>query len=543
MAHIFRDAGPPHVRLANCKVVAYSLRREGGTTENVDILRITQTDNRYTVREQLRRTTAKQVLLVLPWEVEKGWDLLLDFEVLQRPIFERDLNTAWVVQDPDKRPIPKEAGFPVFESQAAAQAYLQENGTFPPLKIAAPPEQPKRPWWREEPQPPELPMPRPRPKWLLPVELGILAAVLLAVGITAFLSLPSATIRLTPQGSTYNVIVPISVDSTRETGDVDLQQALVPSRRVGDEFEGYAEVNTTGMGISFSGRSKGSVIFTNLLGQEYRVPKGTVVRTSAGSYPVRFQTTAEGTIPPSGQATVPVEATEEGPRGNVAAYQINFVEGVAGFALKVTNPDPITGAESEEVTTVSEADKARVWELASQEAMAAANTGLQDPSYLEAGEFLPRQPLVIQSVPREAYTKLIGEQAPTLGLTLRLLITGEAVNAADVQAVAYSKLATRLPEGYTLTDARFEYGESAEEDVGPGRFTFYVTAYGYATANIDRDAVWEMIRGRSAKKAETLLAESLPLAAPPDVTVEPGWFPFIPRLPIRANIELVPGTW
>ena len=37
----------------------------------------------------------------------------------------------------------------------------------------------------------------------------------------------------------------------------------------------------------------------------------------------------------------------------------------------------------------------------------------------------------------------------------------------------------------TLIDARFEYGEAAEEDVGPGLFTFYVTAYGYAAANID----------------------------------------------------------
>ena len=88
----------------------------------MDILHITPTDTRYTVREALRRTSARQILIVLPWDVEKGWDLPLDFQVLHRPIYERDLNVAWAVPDPERRALPKEAGFPVFESEAAARA-------------------------------------------------------------------------------------------------------------------------------------------------------------------------------------------------------------------------------------------------------------------------------------------------------------------------------------------------------------------------------------------------------------------------------------
>jgi len=56
---------------------------------NFAVLQIAPTDDRYTVRELLRRATVKQLLLVLPWEVsDKGWRAPLDFEVLARASLE-----------------------------------------------------------------------------------------------------------------------------------------------------------------------------------------------------------------------------------------------------------------------------------------------------------------------------------------------------------------------------------------------------------------------------------------------------------------------
>ncbi|MGC9358335.1 MAG: baseplate J/gp47 family protein [Anaerolineae bacterium] len=516
-------------------------RPEGRLT--VEILRITQTDDRYTVREALRRTSAQRILLVLPWEVENGWDRPLDYEVLFRTAQREQMDIAWAVDDPFRRDLPREAGFPVFAGEADAEAYLADHESFPSPKPPAEPAPPRTRWWQEEPKPEPVPLPTPRPWWRIVLQIIVLITVLLTLGGAIFLALPSAQVRLYPSGAVYSVIVPISVDPDLENGQVDLQRNLIPARRVGDEFEGYAEVAATGRGVSFTGRSSGSVVFTNLLGQDYNVPEGTVVRTSAGSYPVRFETTAQATVPAFGQVEAPVQALEEGPRGNVDPYQINFVEGVAGFALKVTNPRPISGAESEEVATVSEADQDRVWDLAAQQALAEAFNALQQEPYLEPNEFLPRQTLVIQAVPKEAYTHLVGEKSDTLGLTLRLLVTGQAVNTRDVQAVAFRELSTYLPEGYILTDTRFEIGESAEEDVGPGIFTFYVHAHGYATSDVNTKAIRETIRGERIEEAEARLEELLPLARPPEIEVQPDWFPFVPRLEVRTDIEVVPGTW
>jgi|GEM_PF-304554 len=501
---------------------------------NLEIITITPTDDRYTIREWLRRVTEPQVLIVLPAEVEKGWQDPLDYEVLFRTALARGLEVAWVADDPATHPLIRAGGFHLFDTEAEAQEYLTKHNALPALRPPRQPQKPKRPWWTDEPRRPKPSTLRRPPLWLLGLELILLLSVLVVVTMTAFLSGPSARIVLVPANTTYTRMVAISVDPALEAAD--LPNGVIPSHRVGDEFESYVEVGTTGRSFEFSGRATGSVLFTNLLGQDYRVPEGTIVRTSSGSYPVRYATLQEVTLPAFGQAEAAIEALEEGTRGNVTAYQINLVEGVVGFAVRVTNPYPIAGANSQAVPAVSDADRARAWDVAAQQVMAKAYNGLQD--LLEPGELLPQQELLIQATPKQAYTHLVGEQSPTLGLSLRLLVTGQAVKMTDVQAVAYRQLATQLPPGYTLTDARFEYGEAAEEDVGQGIFTFYVTTYGTATANVSSAEVLELVQGRPVEGAAEVLAETLPLARPPEVTVSPKWFPYMPFMPIRIEVEV-----
>jgi len=190
----------------------------------------------------------------------------------------------------------------------------------------------------------------------------------------------------------------------------------------------------------------------------------------------------------------------------------------------VTNPRPITGAQSQTVRVVADADRERAWDIAAQQIMAQAYNGLQELAAAEPGRFLPRQTLVIQAAPKTAYTHLVGERTDVLGLALRLLVTGQAVSARDAQAVAYRQLVTQLPEGYSLADARYEIGEAAEEDIGPGQFAFFITAHGQATARID---------GRHTRYWRDWSSD----VCSSDLT--PAWFPVIPYLPIRTNVEIV----
>jgi hypothetical protein len=341
---------------------------------------------------------------------------------------------------------------------------------------------------------------------------------------------------LNPAGREFETIVMVSADPERE--GVDQVGQVIPARRVGVEVEGFAEVPTTGLRDIAMGTAKGEVMFTNLLTQDYLVPAGTIVRTSSSSYPVRFRTTAELIVPAGGQANVPVEALDSG-IGNVGAFQINQVEGVPASAVRVINPSATTGAEPRESHIVAQADYERVRTALIGQLLEQAHVDMSNLDLLQATEFVPRQSLRIEAVPKEAYSRFIGEQADAVGLEMRLLVSGLAVDIHNAEIVAYMELARRLPPGFMLVDARFDVGEVAEEDIGQGRFAFFVTAHGYAAAQLDRDEAMGLVLGHEIDEARQRLMAELPLAEPPRITVWPERLNRVPLLPLRVAIDVV----
>ncbi len=320
-------------------------------------------------------------------------------------------------------------------------------------------------------------------------------------------------------------------------------EGVIPARRVGVEVEGHAEVETTGTMHVAVGQATGAVLFTNLLAQDYVVPANTVVRTSSSSYPIRFRTTADITVPAGGQASVPIEALEER-IGNVGAFRINQVEGVAASAVRVINPQPTTGAEASEVRVVTQADYDRAREQLMQQLLDQAYVEMGD--LLEPTEVLFRQSLLIVGVPKEAYTHFISEQSDTVGLNMRLLVRGLAVDVDDAEAVAYATLSRRLPPGYVLVDAHFELGEVSEEDIGPGWFTFFVNARGIAAAALDTGAAVALVRGQRVDDARGQLLAEFPLSEEPQIVIWPQWPEWLkwlerlPLLPLRISVQVVP---
>lgn len=498
----------------------------------VEVIYLQEDDDLAILRGRLRQVQDSRVVLVLPWNA----CLLsrpLDGELVRREAERLGLEVAVVSEDPDQRALVRWAGLPAFASIAQAEA----AATWPrPERTTVEPHRPD--WWEEE-APLRPPPSRILPPWTRRARQGgralVFVATILLLLASAYVIIPQATITLTPAGETVTVIAPVSVALDAES--VDITTGTIPARRIGDYFEGYIEIETTGTAAFESGQATGTVLFTNLLGQDVTVPAGTVVRTSAGSFPIRFATTEDVLVSAFGQATAPIKALDEGAVGNVGVNQINQVEGIAALALRVTNPEPTSGGSVQEVRAVSQADMDRARALLTAQLMDEAYQGLQ--AYLEPAEFLPRQSLAIQA--REiGYDRFLTERADTLGLHMRLLVTGLAVNQYNARTVAYAALTRRLPSGYSLVGADFEIGEVAEEPVGTGDFTFFVTATGYAAAEIDLQAVRESVLGKSVQGAVDRLAADLPLAEPAHIMVWPEWLGRVPLLPLRIDVRVVP---
>jgi len=495
-------------------------------------------DDFASVQYRLGWLSRGRVALVLPWDI-RFLSRALDFDLLRREAERQQLEVAIVSADPERRLLARGCGFPAFATAEEAQRVAVWRSRSAE-RVAPPP----RHWWEEDIVLRPRPV-RPRARWLGWIQLGLRFVVFLLVltilAGTAYAIVPSSAVTLVPAGREFTTIVPVSVDPDVEM--VDHAAGVIPARRVGVEVENYIEVETTGVMDIAVGRATGVVLFTNLLAQNYTVPAGTVVRTSSTSYPIRFRTTADVAVPAGGQATAPIEALEDGV-GNVGAFQINRVEGVAASVVRVTNPEPTSGAEPQEARVVTQDDYARARRQLMHQ--------LLDQAYVEMGallkptEFLLRQSLRIEAVPKESYTHFVTERADTVGLNMRVLVSGLAADVGDAKAVAYVSLSQRLPPRYALVDAHFELGEVAEEDIGPGRFTFFVTARGYAAVALDTDAAIALIRGQRLDDARERLLAEFPLAADPRVVLWPKWperlkwLERVPLLPLRISVQVVP---
>jgi len=498
------------------------------------VVELQSEDDLASVRQRLSWLDRGRVALVLPWEL-RLLSRKLDFDVLRREAEGWQLEIAIVSADPERRQLARGCGFPAFPSVEGALG-TEVWHARPPQRAGPPPAH----WWEERVALRPRPV-RPRARWLNWIGLGtrlviFLLALVVLVG-SAYVIVPSGAVTLVPAGQEFVTIVPVSVDSNVET--VNHADRVIPARRIGVEIEGFSEVETTGTMSVSAGRAVGEVLLTNLLTQDYVVPAGTVLRTSSTSYPIRFRTMADVAVPAGGQATVGAEALEDGV-GNVGAFQINQMEGVAAYAIRVINVEPTHGAEPQDVRVVTQADYERVRKRLIRQLLDQAYVEMGNSDLLEPTEIILRQSLTVESVPKEGYTHFVTEQADKVGLNMGLLVSGLAVDVDNAEAVAYVVLSRRLPPDYGLVNARFELGEVAEEDIGPGRFTLFVTARGYAAAALDTKAAVALIRGQPVTDTRERLLQELPLAEPPRITVWPEWIGRMPLLPLRISVQVVP---
>ncbi len=476
--------------------------------------------------------TDGRVIIVLPWET-RLFSNPLDGERVRREAERLGAEVAVVSEDPDRRAYVRWIGLPAFASIAEAEAaQIWPRPEREPLKP------PPRAWWEEE-VPLRPPPARPLPPWAQNVRLGarltVFVATMLVIIAFAYAVVPQATVTLAPTVETVRAAVPVWAGL--ETQAVDAASGQIPARRVGDYFAGSLEVETTGTAAYESGRATGTVLFTNMLGQEITVPARTIVRTSAGAFPVRFATTRDVTVSPFGQAPAPIEALEEGPAGNVDAGLINQVEGVSALALRVINPEPTRGGGLKEVRAVSQEDMDRARKELTARLLEEAYQGLQ--TYLEPTEVLFRQSLEIQAS-EVSYDRFLYEQADKLQVYMKLLVTGMAVDRDNAEAVGYAALVRRLPPEHVLIDTDFQIREPT---AGPenGVIQFTVSAVGYAAAEVDPEVVRQTVRGKSVAQAADLLAAQWPLAQPPQIQVWPQWLMRMPLLPMRIRIDVNPG--
>ena len=141
-------------------------------------------------------------------------------------------------------------------------------------------------------------------------------------------------------------------------------------------------------------------------------------------------------------------------------------------------------------------------------------------------------------VPASARVKILEESLERdetgARLTLRVELSGTVVAAADVNRIAYRRLAEALPDGYEPDISTV----TTQLDSATGAANaFQVTAQATGRPIFDQEAIAGNLRGMRAGDAARYLTTILPLAEPPTIDVQPSWWWSWSRgrLPLRAD--------
>jgi hypothetical protein len=257
---------------------------------------------------------------------------------------------------------------------------------------------------------------------------------------------------------------------------------------------------------------------------------------------VRFILTEDVQVPGGigAQAQGKVEAVELGATGNVPANFINEVEGVAALAVRISNPEPLTGGGEKEVQAVASADRDTAREAIKPQLREAALQQLQ--AELGPGEFIIAESIG-GNILEETFDHEITEQADQLTLLMRVAYTAQKVAGEDANRLVLTAMQNQVPANYELIPSglSFQRGGAGPVAGSDTLYQFEMQGVGYAAADLNIGQATRRITGKSIGEARDLLKQALPLKSDPVIVVSPGWFPWLPWLSFRIQTDVNPA--
>jgi hypothetical protein len=483
-------------------------------------------------------SASDSVVLVLPPH-DRSLANPARMQLIRRRAARRRLRLALVSGDLATQQFAREAGIPVFFTAQDASRIDQ----LPPLEIEPLPEDPqaaRRAWltqWRlararERSQIISRGRPRPISIWGELVMLTlVLAGLASMVALSAALLVPAAYVTLVPARRTMAVTVDLVATTGVDAPDADAR--LLPARRIELQIEGNGSQSTTGRRDAPDQRATGTVLFLNRQATSQEIPIGTLVRTPTGTN-VRFRTTAPATLGPGigSTATAPIEAVDPGPSGNIRSGAITQVDGPLATVVRVINEQPTTSGSVRQVSVVTNADKDGLRQAVLQQMQQTALQRLSEA--MQPGEFLPPES-VTTLVLAETFDHFVDEPTETLGLRLRVLASGLAVDGKAAEEIAAQAMRTQSPGLADALPDRVRYQRGAMT-VQEERISFSETATGEIVSDINQAEVRAAIAGLSLDEARAVLAQRWSLAGEPELRLEPDWIGRVPWVPFRIRV-------
>jgi len=492
----------------------------------IQVIQLEPEDDQASARDKLSQAKAPRAVLVWP---RRGRPLArrLDLVLVARHARRKAIEVALVSHDPEVLTHAAAVRIPVFDSIENAST---GDWTRPAADLTPAPTKERKSLAelreaRAAAGAPSLRLPQKRRSVVFGI--AIVSIVLLLAVI-----LPKADVILQPVPSPLTQRVGLWIDPDLEkepSGD------RIPGRKIVVSASSEKRIETSGQARLPHVGASGEVTFTNLTDEVISIPEGTGVR--AGE--VRFLTVqgAELAGNRGAEIALAVMAAQPGRSGNVAAGEIDAVEGDLGFLLRVSNSLPTAGGQDILSGAVSPSDLGSLRNSLEAELFRQAESTIR--SQLSPAEQFAPGSLRIVRVVDERYDRASGAPAETLSLSLTLEVEGLSFRTAVALAAVEAQLARDLTGPRLVIPGSLSIqpvsAEGAQTD-GPAVLTLF-EAMGETTREISFERVRQSARGGSTNRIGEDLRQEFDLLESPAVWTSPSWLPWLPWLEFRIGVH------
>jgi len=490
----------------------------------LQLLYLDSHDDQVSVRDKMGWIKAPRLLVVWP---RRGRVLSsrLDLTLIQRQAARRGAQIGLVTFDPDVRDHARDLGIPVFDSVDSTPETIWRATAANPTRFEK--GEPDRERLADSPHRPSIGTTPPTrrakiQRWsAFVIGVAALAGLAMALG-------PSATVVVTPQTKVQRAEFQVVLDPEADTLTPDNH---LPAERRSLLVSGSLRDSTSGKVSMPASPAKGTVVFTNLGQDSITLPRGTGVRADTTGEP-RFVTQVPVTLSAGAgsQATVAIQAAQDGPQGNVPADAIGSIEGPLGLQVAVTNPERTRGGTASSKPAVTSADLRQLEERLQAQLLDKAASDFSN--LLGDGEAWLPASLQIDRMLEKSFDAQVDDVAQSVSLTMKLEVTGLIYHPQTVQAAGLRALEARRPSGMTTVPGT-AIASAVPVHGLPNRLA--VTARESIYDELPRQELVQSITGQTPEAVHGLILSHYP-GAKVALIVRPFWLPRLPWLPARIDV-------
>jgi hypothetical protein len=380
---------------------------------------------------------------------------------------------------------------------------------------------------------------KPSKKWLIPVSIFILVALIGAGGIFAYYTFPSAIVEVYVNTSPYTQEISFILDPS--VSDSDLTVNLIAAQKLSMTETGTKTIPTTGSRL-IGDRAKGKIALYNRTDAPKSFQAGSVIKTDTLRFTLNTAVTVASastkenadfstTTEPS-KVEVAVTASDIGEQYNIAKNTQFSIENFSKDSFFAVATDTFKGGSAKKVSAVAAADIKSVQTELIKELQQKIT---QSEEATEEG--LGQQQLTISepTLSQEEYSALEGEEASEVSLTATISQDIYQFSGSDVSILAETAAAASLSETQQIKPEQTSInivGKPVPDEI-TGQIAVKATITLQHYEKIDSQLVAEALKGVSLNDLESTLQGKV--SGLNSVNLKEGKYLIFKALPLSAK--------